>query len=190
MVFGGFLTASAAHAQVTNIIWRANFSGTLGIQQFDKQLNPLVKTAPFKSVNFLTMVLGGSPPTNSVLALNFEAFGGKTNYFLSVFDTVGLTNTLRISTAETTTILRDKTQFIFTESMPLPPVGATWGGGLIQLSGRAKTSRSTPTTVSATVEGFFTDTRPTDLNGTTGVLMQATIQTIGNPVRVQPPVVP
>jgi hypothetical protein len=189
MVLAGFMTASAARAQVTNIIWKASLTGQLGIQQFDTKMNPYVRTASFNTINFLTMVLGGTPPTNSVLALNYEAFNGQTNYFLSVFDTVGLTNTLRISTGEAATILRYTTGFLFTESMALPPVSPTWGGGLFQLSGHTATSHSTPTTVSATIQGFVTDTRPTDLNGTTGILTRATIQTIGNPLRVQPPVV-
>jgi hypothetical protein len=193
MFLAGFMTASVSRAQVTNIIWKAGISGRLSIQQFDTRLNPQVRTAPFNSYNFLTMVLGSVPPSNSVLALNFEAFNGQTNYFLSVFDTVGLTNTLRISTGEVATILRNKnSDFLFTESMVLPPAPGsnTWGGGLIQLSGRTALSHATPTTVSATVQGFITDTRPTDLNGTTGIFTSATIQTLGRPVRVQPPVVP
>jgi hypothetical protein len=191
MFLAGLVTASSARAQVTNIIWKARISGQLSIQQFNTQLNPQVRTSPFNTYNFLTMVLGGLPPINSVLALNFEAFNGQTNYYLSVFDTVGLTNTLRISSGEVATILRNKTSdFLFTESMVLPPGTNTWGGGLIQLSGRTALSHATPTTVSANIQGFITDTRPTDLNGTTGIFTSATIQTLGRPVRVQPPVVP
>jgi len=190
VVLCGFLAASAARGQVTNIIWKASFNGQLAIQQFNTQLNPSVRVAFFKSTDFLNMVLGGTTPSNSVLALNFSAAGGTTNYFLSIFDLVGRTNTLRLTTGETTAILRDKNAFTFTESLLLVPVAPTWGGGLIQFSGRSPTSHSTPTTVSATVDGYFTDTRPVDLNGTTGILVHASIQTIGNPVRVQPPVIP
>ena len=190
MAVGVAVTASVARAQISNVIWKANFSGSLSIQEFDANLNPRQKTAGFKKNDFLRMVLG-TASTNEVLALRANLQSNNTiAVALTIFDTVARQDTLLIGSSSSGIMLSDGTNFVFTADIPMPPLNAVWQGGRLKLSGRGGVVRGAPVKLQANVEGFFIDTRPTDIGGTTGILTRATIKTVGAPLRVQPVVVP
>ena len=178
------LSAPCTEAQVTNVIWRATFSGTLGIQRLDQALIPQQQTAKLKTSDLLGLV--GASTATEVLALNIEAGSTGTNIFLSVFDTSSRMNVRRITTNETTTLFQDGVNAVFDVDAPIPFLTAQLLGGRLRISGRARIVSGVPSALRANVSGFLVDVRPGDLGGTTGLVMRATLKTSGAPLRVLP----
>jgi len=190
LVLGILMTAPVARAQISNVIWKANFSGSLSIQQFDANLNPRQESAGFSTPAFLRMVLGTSV-TNEILALSASLQGSNSiSVSLSVFDTAARQSVTNIGTSTSGIVLSDGTNFVFTADIPMPALSTVWQGGYLKLAGRGGVIRGAPVKLQANVEGILIDARPTDIGGTTGILTRATIQTVGPPLRVQPVVVP
>ena len=181
-LLGGLRT----EAQVTGVIWQATMSGRLGIQAFDQQLNPQLQSASFKTKDILRMVLGQDPTSTQVLALNIEAGATGTNIFLSVYDTAGRSNIVRITTGERTTLFQDSKTVVFDVSATVPLLNNQLLGGRLRIAGRGKVVNGVPSTLQATIGGTLIDARPGDLGGTTGLLMQTKLKTSGKPLRVLP----
>jgi hypothetical protein len=178
------LGALRTEAQVTNVIWRATFSGMLGIQSIGQNLVPQQQTAKLKTSDLLGLV--GASTATEVLALNIEAGSTGTNIFLSVFDTSSRENIRRITTGETTTLFQDGANAVFDVDAPIPFLTPQLLGGRLRISGRAKIVSGVPSALRANVSGFLVDVRPGDLGGTTGLVMRATLKTSGAPLRVLP----
>lgn len=182
----GFVMASAvAQAQTTNIIWKAEVNGELGIQQHTIVLNRVMQKATFKTKNFLKMLLGTAPTANQVLALNVNVQGSTTNLFLSVYDKVNRKNILRITTNEVAVLLEDNKQY--SSSLTAPLSGQR---GELRIAGRGKKAHGYPITQRAKMGGYLIDPIPTDIGGTTGLILRATLRTSGKPLRVEPPFIP
>jgi hypothetical protein len=189
------LTASVARAQISNVIWKASFAGTLNIQEFDANLNPRQQSAGFNTSAFLRMVSGTAQTSNQVLSVSVSFLPNSPTgtIVLAIYDTTARQNTLpTIGTNSSSVVLYDGTNYVFTADIPMPPPSptSTWQGGFLKLAGRASAIRGTPVRLQASAEGFFIDLRPSDIGGTTGILTRATISTVGAPLRVQPIVVP
>jgi hypothetical protein len=176
-----------AAAAVTNAIWQTKLKGTMVIQQFTSQVQPVTQQSKFKESDFLRMVLNQDPSRSEYLALNVDMAGGTTNFYLTVFDTSDRRNTLRLSVFETTTIISDGQDFVFTTEAPLVPSPPNWGGGFLRIAGRGRFVNGVPTGVRATFSGTVVDNRPGDLQGTTGLVVRANMSTSKAPLRILPP---
>jgi hypothetical protein len=179
---GGLCT----EAQVTGVIWQATMSGKLGIQGFDQKLSPQLQSASFKTKDILQMVLGTTPTSTQVLALNIEAGATGTNIFLSVYDTAGRSNVVHITTGERTILFQDSKTVVFDVDATVPLLNNQFRGGRLRIAGRGKVVNGVPSTLQANVGGTLVDARPGDLGGTTGLLMQTKLKTSGKPLRVLP----
>ncbi|MCG3149848.1 MAG: hypothetical protein PCFJNLEI_03313 [Verrucomicrobiae bacterium] len=179
-------TVGAARASVTNAIWEARFFGDLAIQSFLPDVTPRASVSKIKKGTFLSIVLNTSPSGSQKLAFNVDMISGKTNFYLTVFDQSSRQNTLRVSTAERTTIISDGEKFIFSLDADLRPNPPQWGGGFIRIVGRGRMVNGVPARLKGAATGVFVDNRPGDLNGTTGLVMRAKISTGGAPLRIQP----
>ena len=178
------LGALRSEAQVTNVVWRTTISGSLGIQALDQNLAPLQQTSKFKSADLLRMVLGGPATPSLVLALAIDLEPTGTNIFLSIFNKASRQNS-RITTNERTTLFQDGRNVVFDVSADIPS-STEIAGGHLRISGRGKVVGGVPSKLTANVNGFLVDRQPTDLRGTTGLVMRATLRTSGAPLRVLP----
>ena len=194
------LPTRAVRADITNIIWQAKLTGKMAIQQYDAKLVPRMSTAKFTTSSFISMVggsagattigsttIGTSTSAGDVLGVNFVMAGGQTNFYLSLYDRTNRKNTLRITTNEVMTLVSDGTNLTFTVEAPLIPTSNTWGGGFLRIAGTGHIVKGVPAALNGAVEGVFIDNRPGDLNGTTGLVLQAKISTLNVPLRVLPP---
>ena len=179
-------TPPVAQANITNVIWQATLAGQLAIQQYNGKLQPREQIASFKNSDFLTMVVGGASTTNVVLGVNFVMSGGQTNFYLSVYVKTNRQNFLRITTNETMALISDGKNLTFTIEAPMLTTNSTWGGGFLRIAGTGKIVSGVPGQLNAAVNGVFIDNRPSDLNGTTGLVIKATLSTLSTPLRVQP----
>lgn len=186
LVFGG-----TAHASVTNAIWEAALTGTLGIQEFRASVTPYMSVAQFKKGAFLGLLRSGG--SSETLAFNADMVNNQTNFYLSVYSTASRQNITRVTANEVTTIISDGNGFIFSLDADLPRGGpptilaTTWGGGTIRITGRGRMINGTPALMKGSASGIFIDTRPGDLNGTTGLVTRARFSTSGPPLRILPP---
>ncbi len=179
--------AYSARATVTNAIWTANAQGKMVIQGFDQRVVPIAKTASFKNRNFLEILIGRTPDATEKLALNIDMANNTTNFYLTVFSTSSRGNSFRVTTGEKTTLFQDSKQVVFTTEASVLPVNSNLGGGSLRITGKAKLVNGVPSKFKAAVEGVLVDTRPGDLQGTTGLVVRAKINTLGAPLRIQPP---
>ena len=177
------LCLNPARADITNVIWKATLTGNLAIQQHDAKLSPRMSIAKFTNKSFISMV-GGTG--GEVVGVNVDMAGGKTNVFLSLYDGTNRKNALRITTNEITTVISDGKNLAFTVEAPLVPTGATWGGGFLRIAGTGHIVKGVPAQLNGSVEGVFIDNRPGDLNGTTGLVLRARLNTSTVPLRVLP----
>ena len=187
------LTPQVGSAQVTNVIWKANFTGVLGIQEYQSSLVPIMKVAKFKTVDFLRMVLGTAPQSKSeVLALNVIMQGGNTNLHLCIFDTSLRQEVLRITStnANMTAMFQDGTNYVCSVYTAMPSLSSTWRGGELRIAGRGREGAGVPVNLKASVRGFMVDGRPGDIGGTFSLILKGTLVTTGAPLRVQPPMAP
>ena len=188
-----------AHADITNVIWQATLTGKLAIQQHDAKLLPRMSTAKFTNKSFISMVggsagsanagsttIGTSTSAGEVLGVNIDMTGGQTNLFLSLYDRTNRKNSLRITTNEVTTMISDGKNLAFTVEAPLIPTSNTWGGGFLRFAGTGHIVKGVPAQLSGSAEGVFIDNRPGDLNGTTGLVLRAKLNTSNVPLRVLP----
>jgi len=175
------LCLNPARADITNVIWKATLTGKLAIQQHDAKLSPRMSIAKFTNKSFISMAGGGD-----VLGVNVDMAGGKTNVFLSLYDRTNRQNSLRITTNEITTVISDGRNLAFTVEAPLVRTGATWGGGFLRIAGTGHIVKGVPAQLNGSVEGVFIDNRPGDLNGTTGLVLRARLNTSTVPLRVLP----
>jgi hypothetical protein len=173
------------NAQTTNIIWKADFRGLIGIQQHTPTLERVMQQAKYKTGDFLKMILGSQQPTNLVLALNINVQGGATNLFLSVYNTVTRQNLYRVTTNEVSVLLEDNKQYSSSTSTAI-----AGGRGELQIAGRGIKAHGYPITMKAQVKGYLIDPFPSDIGGTTGTILRATLKTSGKPLRVEPPYIP
>ena len=150
-------TPPVAQAGITNVIWQATLAGQLAIQQYNGKLQPREQIANFK-----------------------------TNFYLSVYDKTNRQNFLRITTNETMALISDGKNLTFTIEAPMLTTNSTWGGGFLRIAGTGKIVSGVPGQLNAAVNGVFIDNRPSDLNGTTGLVIKATLSTLSTPLRVQP----
>jgi hypothetical protein len=182
-------------AQTTNIIWQAKINGKISIQQHTTVLNRVKETAKFKTEDFFRMVLGTALSSNQVLALNINVQGSTTNLFLSVYNKVTRQNIIRITTNEVTVLLEDNKQYSSSMTGALidhSSKAGTVGGvrGELVIAGRGKESHGYPITQNAKIGGYLIDPFPSDIGGTTGLILRATLKTSGKPLRVEPVFVP
>lgn len=178
-----------AQASVTNAVWTIETKGGLAIQRFDQQVIPRVRSGSFKTKTFINMVLDRPGTTVERLALNMDMAGGVTNFYLSIWDTSTRQIGFRLTTNETTTLISDGDNLVFTTDAALiPNRPANWGGGYVRIAGSGRFVNGVPAKIKASLEGIFIDTRPGDLSGTTGIVTRAKISmTPGSPLRILPP---
>lgn len=181
------MAALPAHGNVTNAIWQARLKGRMVIQRFTSQVEPATQQATFKEGDFLRMVLNRDPDRSDVLAFNIDMVGGRTNFYLSVFNTAARQNSQRLSVFETTTLVADGQRLTFTMEAPLSQTGIHWAGGYLRISGTGRFANGVPTRIRGRVTGLAVDTRPGDLRGTTGLVTRASITTGRAPLRILPP---
>lgn len=179
---------------ITNIVWRADVRGAIAKQNYDQGVIPYIQTARFNTRDFLGFVLGRVPTATEVLALNLDLRAGTTNIYLTVFDTRALSNTVFVSVPANalTTVQIDCTNLSFAVEAPIPPQVNGWLGGNLQIAGQGKLGANgvAPVRVRGDIRGLIVDQRPADLGGTTAVVTRASIKIRGEPLRVQPPIVP
>jgi hypothetical protein len=194
MLVGAAAAPNCARAQVvTSITWRADLRGTLAVERFNEKVLPFIRIADFNRRDFLRIILGRPASSNETLALTFELANPNngTNIFLSVYNTDTLSHEYRTGSSRTIALL-DNRHGAFTSHIAVPESflfipGSFFGGGDIQISGVVQQPRTVPAAIRGRVAGLLVDIRPEDLNGTTGIIMHATINTRGKPLRVQPP---
>jgi hypothetical protein len=186
VILGLFGATASSRAGVTNAIWEARFGGSLVIQRFMQDVTPRTDVAKFKKGAFLGFVLNSSPSASQKLGFNIDMIGGRTNFYLTVFDQSSRRNTLRVTRNEQTIVLTDGSRLYFSLDAELIPYSPQWGGGYIRIVGRARMVNGVPAGLRGKVTGAFVDNRPGDLNGTTGLVTRATISTRGAPLRIQP----
>ncbi|MEI6083977.1 MAG: hypothetical protein WCS70_06715 [Verrucomicrobiota bacterium] len=174
-------------ASVTNVIWEAAFSGTLGIQAYKPDVTPRMDVAQFKKKTLLRFA-GLQPNSSEVLALNIDMAQGRTNFYITNFNKDTRQNGARLSVNEKTTIISDGADLTFSfESFLVPTPGSTnFGGGFIRFTGRGRLFNGVPSVLKGAVTGYLVDQNPSDLNGTTGLLLRASISTTKAPLRVLP----
>ena len=177
------LCLNPAQADITNVIWKATLTGNLAIQQHDANLFPRMSVAKFSNKSFISMVGGAG---GDVLGVNVDMAGGKTNVFLSLYDGIERKNSFRITTNEITTLISDGKNLAFTVEAPLISTFNTWGGGFLRIAGTGHIVKGVPAQLNGSVEGVFIDNRPGDLNGTTGLVLRARLNTSTVPLRVLP----
>ena len=69
---------------------------------------------------------------------------------------------------------------------PLISTFNTWGGGFLRIAGTGHIVKGVPAQLKGSAEGVFIDNRPGDLNGTTGLVLRARLNTSNVPLRVLP----
>lgn len=187
-----------AYASLTNVIWEAKIQGKMAIQEFATSVEPRAKVTSFKSADFLRMVTGqsvaGGSKVAQPLALNIDMVGGRTNLYLTTFNRDNRENQTRLTTNETTTMISDGANLIFSMEAPLlaggtngiAGIASTWGGGFVRIVGSGKIVNGVPAVLKGQITGYFIDTRPGDLKGTTGLLERTKFRTSNAPLRVQP----
>lgn len=179
------LASGVSHAQTTNIIWKVKVKGEMGIQQHTTQLDRVIEKAKFKSQDVIRMIFGFTPTENQVLALNINVQGGQTNLFLSVYSKAIRQNIALLTTNNVTVLLQDNKQY---SSVAYGEV--VGGRGEFRIAGRGKQSHGFPITQSAKMSGYLLDPLPSDIGGTTGLILRATVKTSGKPLRVDPIYIP
>ena len=170
------LLVTRSQAALDEVIWQATMSGSLGIQEFSSSIEPRLQRAGLGTKRFMTIVIGRAPDNSEKLALNVDMRGGATNIYLSVYNTVQRSSTLRLTASETTTMLTDGERISFTMD-GLLRTAPNFGGGRVRLAGTGRMVQGVPTGLRANMTGILVDTRPTDLRGTTGLVLRATIRT-------------
>ena len=193
------LSLNSAQADITNIIWQATLTGQVAIQQHDAKLSPRMSTAKFTNKSFIAMLggtagsantgsttIGTSSSAGEVLGVNIDMAGGQTNLFLSLYDQTNRKNSVRITTNEVTTMISDGKNLAFTVEAPLIPTSNTWGGGFLRIAGTGHIVKGVPAQLTGSAAGVFIDNRPGDLNGTTGLVLRAKLNTSNVPLRVLP----
>jgi hypothetical protein len=186
LTIAGVAASPLACAGATNVIWQADTSGSLAIQVFTPQVEPRQKTATYNNKAFLRMILGENPKSTYKLAMNVDMQNTRTNIYLSIFDTETLENAYRLTTFENTTLISDGENLTFTVSATMPAIGNDWGGGFIRMAGRGKMINGVPGSLKSSIQGWFIDINPTDIGGTTGVVLRAKINTTARVLRAQP----
>ena len=185
----------SAYASLTNVIWEAKIQGKMAIQEFATSVEPRAKVTSFKSADFLRMVTGQSGAAGNKLAqplaLNIDMVAGRTNLYLTTFNRDNRENQTRLTANETTTMISDGANLIFSMEAPLLAGGSngiasTWGGGFVRIAGRGKIVNGVPAVLKGQITGYFIDTRPGDLKGTTGLLERTKFSSFRAPLRVQP----
>src|SRR5205085_306348 len=111
---------------------------------------------------------------------------GRTNFYLTVYDKDGRQNARRVTSSENTVIISDGMNLAFSMEAPLVPNLPQWGGGFVRIAGQGRFVNGVPAALHGNLEGVFVDTRPGDLNGTTGLVLRAKINTLRAPLRIQP----
>jgi hypothetical protein len=180
------LSGQLLEAAATNVIWQATLTGTLGIQGFAANAQPRLESTKLKTADFLRIVTGGVISGGEVLAVNIDLQGTDANFILTVFDKTSRQNIQRLSINETTTLISDGKNLVFSWDAPLVTGLGDLRGGRFKITGKGKISSGVPAALKANVEGILIDARPGDLGGTTGVVLRATLTTVGAPLRVQP----
>ena len=204
-------------AQTTNIVWRAQLSGVLGIQAYRANFDPYMSAAAFKTADFLRMVTGSAPTAGQVLTLNVEMQGGITNLYLGLYDRINRVAVRRLTAGESTLLFQDGHKFAVTADLPVPPTAGT----ITNITAGVTNITAGVTNISAAVtnivpgastltygqlriagtgretrgipSSFLTTVRGflieprTGEGGTTGVLMRATLSAGGVPLKIQPP---
>ena len=193
---GGLWLAAAmgAAAQTTNIVWRAQLTGVLGIQEYRANLTPHMTVAAFGTKDLVRMVTGTALATGQSLALDVEMQGGVTNLYLSLYDRINRVAVRRFTAGESTLLFQDGTKFAVTADLPIPssvisgsnavPTGLAYG--LLRIAGTGREVRGIPASFQTTVRGFLIDPR-TGEGGTTSLIMRATLSAGGVPLKIQPP---
>jgi len=177
---------SAVHASLTNVIWEASLSGSLGIQAFKADVIHRMDVSKIKKGTFLSFVLNQGAGPSEKLALNIDMAQGQTNFYLTVYSTANRENSFRVTTGERTTIISDGVNLSFSLEADLQPNSPQWGGGVIRIAGLGRMVNGVPGQLKGSVTGVFIDNRPDDLQGTTGIVLRGKFSTSKAPLRVQP----
>ena len=183
-VVGACLWATRrAEAQLTQVVWQAKIGGKIGIQGFDSKVMPKLDSAKFKGQDFLRTIFGTNQPVQEfAITINMQPDG--TNIFLSIFNTATREN-FKITTDEQTTLFQDNKKVVFDVSADVPE-GINIIGGHLRITGSGKVVGGVPAKLKADVGGYLVERDPSDLGGTTGMLMHTTLSTSGKPLRALP----
>jgi hypothetical protein len=180
------LLARPAQAGPTNVIWEASASGSLGIQSFGLKTEPKLQSARFKTSDLVRILLGQTSGSNGVLAVGMDLLPTGTNFYMTVFSKDSRQSLVPRNATDRTTIISDGKNLVFSFDTSLPaPVGLA-AGGQLRIAGKGKVVAGVPAALKANIAGFLIDARPSDLGGTTSLVLRATLSTSGAPLRVQP----